>query len=451
MKLRFTTHLLLLAIILLALILLPACAAPGARTDGLISGPMLGDLRPHSVRLWVAAKAPGVYSIELAREDALHTWEPALDAVGHLVELQMDGRRLYAQCQLTGLQPETAYRYRLVKNKVVLPSLHPQRFRTPAADGKAFSFRVAFGSCAGNWGIDPSQPIFRAIENMHPDAFLWLGDNVYYASKGKEWNDPAAMEARWELQRAMPNLQGLLASCAQYAIWDDHDYGPNDSDGTYPLRDFSLDLFTSYWPNPSAGLDGPDGVFFAFKIGRVEFFMLDTRYARSPNHDAFTRNKVLLSSVQWDWLEQGLKNSTADFKVIASGMQVLSTYHRFETWNLFPSERARLLDFLSAEAIPGVLMISGDRHIGEALRLEREGTYPLVEFTSSPLAAGIGEAEPDSQVAERIPGTLAVAENFGILDFRFQGSHPELSFRLYDVYGEPLGREVVLRFDELQP
>jgi hypothetical protein len=58
---------------------------------------------------------------------------------------------------------------------------------------------------------------------------------------------------------------------------------------------------------------------------------------------------------------------------------------------------------------------------------------------------------PDGQVSERIPGTLAAKENFGILDFHFQGSHPELSFRLHDVYGEPLGRKVVLRLDQLQP
>lgn len=412
---------------------------------------MLGDLRSDSVRIWAAAKAPGTYTLELAKKSARHSWEPALDAVGQKVELRMDGRRLYGQCQITGLDADTTYRYRLVKNGLPQHGLNEQSFHTLPDDGQPFSFRVAFGSCAGDWGANPSQPIFRAIERMKPDAFLWLGDNVYYGLKGEEWNDPAAMEARWKFQRAMPSLQALLANTPHYAVWDDHDYGPNNSDSTYPLRDFSLDLFTSYWPNPAAGLDGPDGVFFRFEIGPVEFFMLDVRYDRDVLKPATPAPKSLLSDVQWEWLENGLQSSTADFKVIASGMQVLSTYHRFETWNLYPEERMRLLNFLNENSIAGAFMISGDRHIGEALRLEREGTYPLLEFTSSPLAAGIGEAEPDQQVDERIPGTLAAEENFGILDFHFQGSHPELSFRLHDVYGEPIGRQVVLRLDQLQP
>lgn len=446
MKLRFAT-----LPTLLALVLLPACAVPGLRSDDLNSGPMLGDLRSDSVRIWAAAKVPGTYTLELAKESALHAWRPALDELGQAVTLQMDGRRLYGQCQITGLEADTTYRYRLVKNGRALRGMHEQSFRTHPKKGDAFSFRVAFGSCAGDWGANPSQPIFRAVERMKPDAFLWLGDNVYYGLEGEEWNDPAAMEARWKTQRAMPSLQALLANTPHYAVWDDHDYGPNNSDKTYPLRDFSLDLFTSYWPNPAAGLSGPDGVFFRFQIGTVEFFMLDVRYDRTPLDAASAHPKVILSDAQWKWLEDGLQSSTADFKVIASGMQVLSTYHRFETWNLYPEERTRLLDFLADHSIAGTFMMSGDRHIGEALRFERNGTYPLIEFTSSPLAAGIGEAAPDEQVGERIQGTLAAEENFGILDFHFQGSHPELSFRLHDVYGEPIGREVVLRLDELQP
>lgn len=412
---------------------------------------MLGDLRADSVRIWAAAKAPGTYTLELAKGNQMQAWTPALDAVGQPVVLQMDGRRLYGQCQLTGLEADTTYHYRLVKEGRALRGLHKQSFHTLPEEGSQFSFRVAFGSCAGDWGVDDTQPIFHAINRMNPDAFLWLGDNVYYGLHEKEWEDPAAMEERWKLQRAMPSLQPLLARTPQYAIWDDHDYGPNDSDSSYALRDFSLDLFTSYWPNPSAGLEGPDGVFFRFQIGPVDFFMLDTRFDRDPIVKPARSPKALLSEAQWEWLQQGLQESTADFKVIASGMQVLSKYHRFETWNRYEEERDRLLDLLASESISGVFLISGDRHIGEALRLEREGTYPLVEFTSSPLAAGIGESVADSLVPQRIPGTLAVAENFGILDFHFQGTHPELSFRLYDVYGDPIGREVVLRLDELQP
>jgi hypothetical protein len=117
-----------------------------------------------------------------------------------------------------------------------------------------------------------------------------------------------------------------------------------------------------------------------------------------------------------------------------------------------------LLDFIREQSIGGVLFVSGDRHIGEALRVPNQGSYPLVEFTSSPLAAGLGETQPDAEVPQRIGGTLAAVENFAVLDFHFPlpsspdfRTGPVLSFRLHDVYGRPIGRQVVLRLSELQP
>ncbi|MHC4381098.1 MAG: alkaline phosphatase D family protein, partial [Planctomycetota bacterium] len=272
-----------------------SCAAPAVRSDGLFSGPMLGDLRADSVRIWAGGKRPGTYSIEVARADAIHRWAPAVDADGDPAVIRMSGARLYGQCRIVGLDPDTEYRYRLVLEGRPQHGPSDQQFRTLPTGDEPFSFRVAFGSCAGDWGIDPEQPVFRAIHAMDPDLFLWLGDNVYFSLQEEEWEDPTLMESRWRTQRAMPSLQPLLADTPHYAIWDDHDFGPNDSDGTYPLRDFSLDLFTSYWPNPAAGLDGPDGVFFRFDVGKVAFFMLDTRFDRAPNSTDDGVPKPLLS------------------------------------------------------------------------------------------------------------------------------------------------------------
>ncbi|MGB0953101.1 MAG: alkaline phosphatase D family protein [Planctomycetota bacterium] len=435
-----------------SLLAFPSCSSSTARQDGLRSGPMLGDLQAETVRIWAEAEQPSLYTVELAVKGQDQSWVPARNAAGEQAQLDLTADRQHGQCQIVGLLPDTTYRYRLVRDGRPQPAPFDQSFHTLPVAHEMESLRVVFGSCAGNWGIDPDQPVFRAIHAQDPDLFLWLGDNIYYGLKGREWEDPSLMEARWSIQRAMPSLQPLLADTPHYAVWDDHDYGPNDSDKEYVLRDFSLDLFTSYWPNPAAGLEGPDGVFFSFRAGPVEFFMLDTRYDRQPNRTADAKGKQpLLSESRWAWLFDGLRTSDADFKVVASGMQVLTTYHRFETWNLFPEERSRLLDFLQREAIGGVFFLSGDRHIGEAIRMPRRGTYDLIEFTSSPLAAGVGEAKPDAEVQERIPGTLAATENFGVLEFDFADAEPSLSFRLHDVYGRPLGRQVVLRLDQLQP
>jgi alkaline phosphatase D len=419
---------------------------------------MLASVTPTSARLWAEATRAVTYSVEVRKADGSSVWQSAGE-FGAASKLHLTDSGNRGVVQLSGLNADTAYEYRLLNSQGrALPDRHGQTFRTAPKDGTPRDFRVAFGSCAGEWGVDPSQPIFTAIDAMTPDMFLWLGDNTYFTVQAREWEDPELMERRWSRARAMPSLQSFLAHTAHYAIWDDHDYGPNDSDRTYPLRDIAKNLFESYWPNPSSGLSAEDGIFFKFTFGRVDFFMLDTRYERCPNDDPNGPEKVILSAAQWQWLEQGLASSTADFKVVASGMQVLSDYHRFETWNLFPQERARLLDFIREQSIGGVLFVSGDRHIGEALRVPNQGSYPLVEFTSSPLAAGLGETQPDAEVPQRIGGTLAAVENFAVLDFHFPlpsspdfRTGPVLSFRLHDVYGRPIGRQVVLRLSELQP
>ncbi len=427
-------------------------------SGALRSGPMLADLRPDGVRIWAEGNRPAEYQIELRSLSPKGRWYKAKGVNGGGSMLDLSGTKKRGACQLTGLTSDTDYEYRLVrKDGRVLPDHHGQHFHTPAADGSAYDFRVVFGSCAGEWGIDPTQPVFAAIDSKQPDIFLWLGDNVYFINPDREWEDPQLMEKRWQRSRAMPSLQSLLTHTAHYATWDDHDFGPDNSDRTYPLRDTSKALFNQYWANPASGQSEEDGIYFSFTFGRVEFFMLDTRYARTPNNAPDGPDKVILSDAQWQWLEDGLKESKADFKVVASGMQILSDYHRFETWNLFPQQRSRLLHFIREEQVGGVFFLSGDRHIGEALR-EPNGAYDLVEFTSSPLAAGIGEAQPDNQVAQRIAGTLAAVENFGMLDFHFPqpgspdfSEGPVLTFRLHDVYGKPLGRQVVLRLSELHP
>jgi len=84
-------------------------------------------------------------------------------------------------------------------------------------------------------------------------------------------------------QRALPALQRLLVTAPQLAIWDDHDYGPNDSDMSYVLKGRSLELFRRYWANPSYGLPDVPGIFGLARFGDVDVFLLDDRWYRSAN------------------------------------------------------------------------------------------------------------------------------------------------------------------------
>src|SRR5207247_4532087 len=83
------------------------------------------------------------------------------------------------------------------------------------------------------------------------------------------------MAARYRRQRGFAPLQKLLTATSHLAIWDDHDYGPNDSDTSYVMKGETLKLFGRYWPNPSFGLPDLPGApeqlqrFAVHHVGRI--------------------------------------------------------------------------------------------------------------------------------------------------------------------------------------
>ncbi|MBL7009512.1 MAG: alkaline phosphatase D family protein, partial [Planctomycetes bacterium] len=217
----------------------------------------------------------------------------------------------------------------------------------------------------------------------------------------------------------------------------------NDSDKSYAHKDQALELFTRYWANPGYASGGEPGVWCRFRRGRVEFFMLDGRFHRDPQEQEPDAFKTQFGEAQWRWLEACLGASDADFKVLCSPAQVLADYHSYEGWWSYPADRERLLRLVTESRIDGLVLLSGDRHIGEVLVGDQLG-YPLYEFCSSPLAAGIGSRPPD-ELPGRVPGTLVTVENFGLLRFEFSApGGPRLRYAAHDVRGAALHPEVVV-------
>jgi alkaline phosphatase D len=329
-----------------------------------------------------------------------------------------------AHLRLAGLDPGTRYRYTVFVDG--RPGAEPGTFATQPL----WQFRteppelaIAFGSCfyvndrfdrpGAPWGGD--YRVFDAIAAKSPDLMLWLGDNVYF--REPEWTSREGMSARYRAQRALPELRRLLRATSHVAIWDDHDYGPNDSDGSFVRKGAALDAFKRYWPNPSHGLPGVPGVFGMVTVGDVDVFLLDNRFHRHPNRFPPTREKGMFGRAQLDWLKQALVASRAPVKIVATGGQLWNRANRFEAFHNFPAEQKALADWLAETKVPGVLFLSGDRHLGGLWRIDRAGAYPLHEFTSSPLTAGAFASPPaeERENPDLVPGTLVTQRNFGMV------------------------------------
>ncbi len=397
-----------------------------------------------SATLWIQTDTPTLVNV---------TWRVDGDSPEQTSELAAtNANDRVVVAHITGLKPAGTVAYRVQAGTDRREGiLRTQPYWVKPVD--AAELAIVVGSCFFLADVNPTfggqdygsgYEIFDAIAAKKPGMMLWLGDNVYLQQP--DFYDPSSMAARYRRQRSFEPLQALLTATMHLAIWDDHDYGPNDSDTSYVLKGETLKLFQRYWPNPSFGLPDVAGTFGAARYGDVLLFLLDDRYYRFPGGWPDGPDKTMFGARQLEWLKQALvyapRNST---KIIAGGSQFWSRGNRFEGWHRYAAERRAFADWLVAQKIEGVVFVSGDRHFSELMKIERPGAYPLYEFTSSPLTsrppARLDDADRDNP--DIVPGTLVVKRQFGLIRVTGPGNDRILAFESYDGAGELLWRHEV--------
>ncbi len=390
------------------------------------SGPMLGYSDLTETVVWLQTRRPVRAQIRFWKQG-----KPETARLSAEVRTTAETDHI-ARFTLSQLEFGTKYDYEVYLDGLKVSRSYPMTFQSQPMwkwrgepESTPPTFKFAVGSCAyiNDAPYDrPGKPyggdmeIFTAIANTRPDFMLWLGDNVYY--REGDWGTENGMRYRYAQNRELPELQALFAATHNYAIWDDHDYGSNDSDRTFRGKDLSLTVFQDYWANPGYGTRETPGVFGRFEWGDVEFFMLDDRYHRSPNAFAKTPGAVMFGDAQMRWLMESLADSEATFKIVLGGNQMLNPMCPFECWGEFPGEQKKFLDFIREAKITGVLCVTGDRHLTELIKRKEPGIYPLYDFTTSPLTSGMAKPKPEEEKnPSRVPGTYVTdARNFGLIE-----------------------------------
>ena len=316
--------------------------------------------------------------------------------------------------------------------------------------------RIAVGSC-----IDQVRPqlLWDAVLDARPDLFVFAGDNVYASQP--PWSLERLQQAYAQLA-ANPGFGRLRAAVPHLAIWDDHDYGLNDGGAEFPHKQASKDAFLDFWRVPAGDSRRQrEGLYTAATLGppgrRVQVLMPDTRWFRSPLKPTPQRNapgaeryvpdadpsRTMLGEAQWRWLEERLREP-ADLRLLVSSIQVLAEGHGWERWGNFPLERQRLFDLIARTRARGVVLLSGDRHIGALYRETRGTPYPLLEMTSSGMTHAWSEAAEAG--ANRL-GALLGELHFGLVEVDWESRAVTLSLR--DAAGA-VRREVSVGLDDLK-
>jgi alkaline phosphatase D len=417
-----------------------------ASAEKLLAGPMAGPPALRSFTIWFQAEAAAKAQLSYWSGEEKPKTSPAIelkaeeDFAGHIT--------------LANLQPGAEYHYRvLLNNKPATNRVYTistqalWQWRTDPPNSK-----VLLGSCAYiNDAIydRPNAPygggyeIFSSMAAQKPDLTVWMGDNLYL--REVDYDSVSGMAYRYRHDRALPELQAILTTGAHAAIWDDHDYGPNDSNSSFGFKADALELFKRYWANPSYGLPDAPGVFTVVHHNDADFFMLDDRWYRDSDAMVEGDSKAMLGERQISWLKNALINSTANFKIIVNGSQILDDNNRWEGWNHFRTERDKFTDWLLANKLDGVMFLSGDRHHTELLRLERPNQYPLYELTCSPLTAGTHKMDDELTKPIRVTGTLVGERNFCSMEFSGPYKDRKLTLRSYSSTGKPLWEHLIQR------
>lgn len=418
---------------------------PGMAQDGLLqSGPMVGYSTMKEVMLWVQTKEEATVHFEyFAQEKSM--------AKQKSQAIRTKKEDAFVAKVVLEVEPGKKYTYDLFINDKKINLSYDLSFQSQTlwqwrSDPPNFSF--AFGSCnyVNDAPLDrPGKPyggehfIFANILKKKPDFMVWAGDNTYL--READWNSRTGILYRHTHTRSLKELQPLLGSVHHYAVWDDHDYGPNNSDKSYWNKDITREAFKLFWGNPNYGLGG--GISGTFFWQDVQFFMLDNRYFRSPNNSLET-NKELLGKRQMDWLIDALISSSAPFKFIVIGTQVINPFQASwtENYDKFPEEKARLMKAIADNNISGVFFLSGDRHHTELSKIDRPDTYPLYELTVSPLTAGAaGERGEEEANTRRVADTYFGKRNFAVLSVEGERRNRQLNITIFDNQGEEVWKK----------
>ena len=449
-------------------------AGPVLPASQLQTGPMIGYASMAEVLVWVQTDSPaevrvGYWPVDDPERIQFTDTVQTEKRTGHVAKCIADAVRAgttygYA-VYIDDTEAIPAFRDGYRKGPVPLTFSTPANWRFRESGHEPFDFTVGFGSCAyinepeGGYDRMNSKPygadyrIFESIYETDPDLFVWLGDNVYY--REPDWTSRTGMIHRWTHDRAIPHLRPMLATVPQYAIWDDHDYGPNNVGREFWNKAMATEIFQLFHGNPTAGLPEAPGIFTYFAWGDVHFYLLDNRTHRTTGGlqpEGFGYDSQQFGKAQIDWLIESMKQNRTQsagsypstFNVVATGSQVISPYDK-DSLRRFPGEWQYLFDRLVAEEIHNVIFITGDVHFSEVSRLKVEDII-FWEVTSSPMTAGPWAGSPPEENPYRVdifPGEAdrVGQRNFATLSFEGPLNERRTVIRYYDSDGNLLNQE----------
>ena len=382
-----------------------------------------------------------------------------------------------ATFNLTDLVEDTTYYYVIIADGRRYPHQGTLKFKTVKVN-QPYDFAIACSSCAGgtisqfsSYGVSNSR-VFDLIRQYKYQAksgqdsnlamFIHMGD-LHYRNDlpflGLKENLLDDYRDNYNLIMNLSRQKNLYQNIPLAYIWDDHDYGTNDSDSSYNLKYLASEAYREQVPSyPLVEklniIEGRGAIYQSFIIGRVRFIMTDSRFHQEQIDILGKLNRTLLGKEQTEWFLEQLKFAQQQQKNNREGLTIWVNSIPWiaeldaptNSWNKFPQERTLIANFVKENDINKLLMISGDAHM-LALDDGQEGTannyaiggggsFPVIQAASldsrSSFKGGPYNGKKyiiDSTVKSK-NGAIVGKGQWGVLNFTDDGNKIEVKVEL---------------------
>lgn len=424
-------------------------------SDLLPQGVAVGDVAATSALLWVRTEGAALVQVEWAPPSVWETASKRATVIAPVARTARLATTADADYTLTialqGLVAGTTYRYHILigrpgqaQNHIEAKLAARGEFTTlPDADSSAPVTFAWSGDLGGQQRCRQGAagyPIFEVLRRQTLDFFLFLGDTIYSDNACTSPPNEAGADfvattleeyrARHRYQRGAESLRRFLETVPVSVIWDDHEVRNNFAGPFEPQMPAGRQALREYWPI-SLHPDDPHRLYRAVRYGKdLELFILDTRQYRSRNADPDGPSKTMLGAAQLQWLLDGLKQSTATWKVIATSVPLSvpkgggAGVPGNDGWaggpdgTGFERERQVIVDAIVNQQLKNVVFLGGDVHWVQANAYDpnQDGVIDFHEFVVGPLSARPGRI---TEASESLHPTRLINEegynNFGVV------------------------------------
>lgn len=288
--------------------------------------------------------------------------------------------RLY-RVQFMGLRPHETYTLKVSNPK----NSYVERRTFQTLDFASSKAKVALLSCMNDFFH--RDVMWQKLEQHNPDVLFFLGDAVYAdmtSLTGRRTADPPQLQSRFVQAWNKIDFYKWPHLKPVYAVWDDHDFGSNNSNRNYPHAEFSKANFRHFY-GPSIGTRstslGP-GVSFSLSAYGQQFIFLDGRTFRTEEGAS---TESLFGKEQEDWAFSQLVSGSGPAWLL-SGSQWFGGYLEKESYEFtHPNSFQNFLQMIRSTG-RHVSFVSGDVHFSEIMEIESEILgYDTLELTASSL------------------------------------------------------------------